>query len=167
MSSESEHPIQTAGFWIFGLISMVLAVLKWTVAPYWSWWRVMLPLLAYLGHNALYILTALICFRWLKHEEEDSTTADEHARDGYNIAGLLFFFLFLDNLFRHIEGQGWGGFWPCSRRVEVVVLYAVLSLLAQLAYWSRIAVLIKSIHRCCQRGLTHPAIWHDFFDHTG
>ena len=31
MSSESEHPIQTAGFWIFGLISMALAVLKWTV----------------------------------------------------------------------------------------------------------------------------------------
>ena len=121
MSSESDHPIQTAGFWIFGLISMVL---KWTVAPYWSWWRVMLPLLAYLGHNALYILTALICFQWLKHEEEESTTADKHARDGYNIAGLLFFFLFLDNLFRHIEGQGWGGFWPCSGRVEVVVLYA-------------------------------------------
>ena len=146
MSSESEHPIQTAGFWIFGLISMVLAVLKWTVAPYWSWWRVMLPLLAYLGHNALYILTALICFRWLKHEEEESTTADEHARDGYNIAGLLFFFLFLDNLFRHIEGQGWDGFWPCSGRVEVVVLYAVLSLLAQLAYWSRIVSRLNQEH---------------------
>ena len=114
VSSESEHPIQTAGFWIFGLISMMLAVLKWTVAPYWSWWRVMLPLLAYLGHNALYILTALICFRWLKHEEEGSTAADEHARDGYNIAGLLFFFMFLDNLFRHVEGQGWGGFWPAQ-----------------------------------------------------
>src|SRR5215472_13586534 len=159
MSRESERPIQTAGFWIFGLISMVLAVLKWTVAPYWSWSRVMLPLLAYLGHNALYILMALICFRWLKHQEEESTTADEHARDGYNIA-VLFFFLFLDNLFRHIDGQAWGGLWPCSGRVEVVVLYAVLSLLAQLAYWSRIlAVLIKSIHECCQRGLTHPAIW--------
>jgi hypothetical protein len=118
MSSESEHPIQTAGFWIFGLISMVLAVLKWAVAPYWSWCRAMLPLLAYLGHNALYILTALICFRWLKHEEEESTAADEHARDGYNVAELLFFFLFFDNLFRHIEGQGWGGFRPCSGRVR-------------------------------------------------
>ena len=85
---------------------------------------------SYLGHNALYILTALICFRWLKHEEEESTPADEHARDGYNIAGLLFFFLFLDNLLRHIEGQGWGDFWPWSGKVEVVVLYAVLSLLA-------------------------------------
>ena len=70
MTSESEHPIQTVGFWIFGLISMVLAVLKLTVAPHWSWWRVILPLLAFLGYNALYILTALICFRWLKHEAE-------------------------------------------------------------------------------------------------
>ena len=146
MSSESEQPIQTAGFWIFGLISMALAVLKWTVAPYWSWWRVMLPLLAYLGYNALYILTALICVRWLKHEEEESTTADEHARNSYNIAGLLFFFLFLDNLFRHIEGQGWGGFWPCSGRVEVLVLWAVLSLLAQLAYWSRIVSRLNQEH---------------------
>src|SRR5262249_24530981 len=24
------------------------------------------------GHNALYILTALICFQWLQHEEEES-----------------------------------------------------------------------------------------------
>jgi hypothetical protein len=147
MSSESEHPIKTAGLWIFGLISVVLVVLKWTVTPYWSWWRVMLPLLAYLGHNALYILTALICFRWLKHEEEESTTADEYPRDGYNIAGLLFFFLFLDNLFRHIEGQGWSGFWPCSGTVEVVVLYAVLSLLAELAYWSRIVSRLNQEHR--------------------
>ena len=73
-------------------------------------------------------------------------TADEHARDAYNIAGLLFFFLFLDNLFRHIEGQGWGDFWPCSGRVEVAVLYAVLSLLAQLAYWSRIVSRINQEH---------------------
>ena len=61
----------------------------------------MLPLLAILGHNALYILTALISFRWLKDDEEESTTADEHSRISYNIAALLFFFLFLDNLLRH------------------------------------------------------------------
>jgi hypothetical protein len=36
----------------------------------------------------------------------------------YYVAWLLFFFLFLDNLFRHIEGQG-SGFWPCSGRVEL------------------------------------------------
>src|SRR5262249_11178131 len=138
MSSQSEHSVQTAGFWIFGSLSVVLGVLKLTVAAYWSWWRVMLPLLAFLGHNALYILVGLLCFRWLKHETEESTTADQHAQDGYNIAALLFFFLFLDNLLRRSEGQGWQNFWPCSGRLEVVVLYVVLSLLAQFAYWTRI-----------------------------
>jgi hypothetical protein len=36
----------------------VLAVLKLTVAGHWSWWRVMLPFLAFLGHNAVYVLVA-------------------------------------------------------------------------------------------------------------
>ena len=138
MSREPEHSVQTAGFWIFGFLSMVLAVLKLTLTAYWSWWRVTLPLLAFLGHNALYILTALISFRWLKDDEEELTTADKYFLDGYNIAALLFFFLFLDNLLRHVEGQGWGGFWPCSGRLEVLVLYVVLSLLAHFAFWSRI-----------------------------
>jgi hypothetical protein len=74
-SDEPEHSVQTAGFWIFGFLSVMLAVLKLTVAAYCSWWRVMLPLLAFLGHNLLYVLVGLLCFRWLKHnEEEDSTT---------------------------------------------------------------------------------------------
>jgi hypothetical protein len=138
MSGEPENAVDIRGLWIFGFLSVVLAVLKLTVAAYWSWWRVVLPLLAFLGHNALYILTALISFHWLKDDEEESTTADRYSRDGYNITALLFFFLFLDNLLRHVEGQGWDGFWPCSGRLDVVVLYFVLSLLAHFAFWSRI-----------------------------
>ena len=138
MNREPEHSVETAGFRIFGFLSAVLAALKLTVAAYWSWWRVMLPLLAFLGHNALYILTALICFRWLKDDEQESTSEDEHSRYGYNMAALFFFFLFLDNLLRREEGQGWGGFWLCSGRLNVVVLYFVLSLLAHFAFWSRI-----------------------------
>src|SRR5207302_6885144 len=49
MSRKQEHPIQAMGFWLFGFLSVVLAVLKLTVAGYWSWWRVMLPFLAFLG----------------------------------------------------------------------------------------------------------------------
>jgi hypothetical protein len=138
MSRQAEHSVQTAGFLMFGLLSMVLAVLKLTVAAYWSWWRVMLPLLAFLGHNALYILVGFLSFRWLTHEEEESNTVEEYSRNGYNIAALLLFFLFLDNLLRRLEGQGWEGFWPCSGRLEVVVLSILLSLSAQFAYWSRI-----------------------------
>jgi hypothetical protein len=39
---------------------------------------------------------------------------------------------------RHVEGQGWDRFWPCSGRLELVVVYVVLSLLADFAFWSRI-----------------------------
>ena len=59
MSRRSEHPVQATGFWMCGFLSAVLAVLKLTVAGYWSWWRVMLPLLAFLGHNALYVLAGV------------------------------------------------------------------------------------------------------------
>src|SRR5213080_3832799 len=110
MSSKQEHPIQAMGFWVFGFLSVVLAVLKLTVAGYWSWWRVMLPFLAFLGHNAVY-LAGFLCFCWLKQEEDEGepTTVQKHSRAGYNIAALLFFFLFLDNLLRRAEGQAWKG----------------------------------------------------------
>ena len=119
---------------------MVLAVLKLTVAGYWSWWRVMLPFLAFLGHNAVFLLAGFLCFCWLKHEEgeEEPSTVQKHSREWYNLAALLFFFLFLDNLLRSVEGQGWKGFWPCSERFKVVVLFGMLSLVAQFVYWSRI-----------------------------
>ena len=70
----------------------------------------------------------------------------KHSRAGYNIAALLFFFLFLDNLLRRDEGQGWKGFWLCSRRLEVVVLFGMLSLVAQFVYWSRIVSGLNQEH---------------------
>jgi hypothetical protein len=147
MSRRSERPVQATGFWMCGFLSAVLAVLKLTVAGYWSWWRVMLPLLAFLGHNALYVLAGFLCFCWLTHEEEEeSTTVAKHSREGYTFAALLFFFLFADNLLRHIEGQGWKEFWPCSGGFEVIVLYGMLSLLAHFAYWSRIVSGLNQEH---------------------
>ncbi len=144
----NDGQIQAMGFWMFGVLSVVLAVLKLTVAGYWSWWRVMLPFLAFLGHNAVYLLAGFLCFCWLKHEEdeEEPSTVQKHSREGYNIAALLFFFLFLDNLLRRVEGQGWKGFWPCSGRFEVVVLFGMLSLVAQLVYWSRIVSGLNQEH---------------------
>src|SRR5664280_2730884 len=98
MSSKPEYPIQTMGFWMFGFLSVVPAVLKLTVAGYWSWWRVMLPLLAFLGHNAAHLLTGFLCFCWLKHEEEEeeeeASTVQKHSREKYNLAALYFSFCF-------------------------------------------------------------------------
>ena len=125
---------------MFGVLSVVLAVLKLTVAGHWSWWRVMLPALAFLGNNALYMLVGFVCLFWLKHAEEENESAmvQEHSQERYNLAALLFFFLFLDNLLRRIEGGRWAGFWPCSGRMDALVLFGILSLVAQILFWSRI-----------------------------
>jgi len=127
---------------------VVLAVLKLAVAGCWSWCKEMLPSPVFLGHNAVYLLVGFLCFCWLKHEEneEEPTTVQNHSRAGYNIAALLFFFLFSDNLLRRVEGQGWKGFWPCSGRFEVVVLFGMLSLVAQSVYWSRIVSGLNQEH---------------------
>ena len=44
----------------------------------------MLPFLAFLGHNAVYLLAGFLCFCWLKHEEdaEEPTTVQKHSRAG-------------------------------------------------------------------------------------
>jgi len=93
-------------------------------------------------------LAGFLCFCWLKQEEdeEELTTVQKHSRAGYNIAALLFFFLFLDNLLRRAEGQAWKGFWLCSGRLEVVVLFGMLSLVAQFVYWSRIVSGLNQEH---------------------
>ena len=38
----------------------------------------MLPFLAFLGHNAAYLLAGLLCFCWLKHEEDEEEPATVH-----------------------------------------------------------------------------------------
>ena len=108
----------------------------------------MLPFLAFLGHNAVYLLAGFLCFCWLKHEEDEQepTAVQKHSRAGYNIAALLFFFLFLDNVLRRAEGQGGKRFWPRSGRFEVVILFGMLSLVAQLVYWSRIVSGLNQEH---------------------
>jgi hypothetical protein len=88
-----------------------------------------------------------LCFCWLKHEEdEEEPSMQKHSREGYNLAVLLFFFLSLDNLLRRVEGQGWKRFWPCSGRFEVVMLFGMLSLVAQFVYWSRIVSGLNQEH---------------------
>jgi hypothetical protein len=52
----------------------------------------------------------------------------------------------LDNLLRRVEGQGCKEFWSCSGRFEVLVLFGILSLVAQFLSWSRIVSGLNQEH---------------------
>src|SRR2546426_4976316 len=67
-------------------------------------------------------------------------------------------------------------FWPCSGRFEVVVLCGMLSLVAQLVYWSRIVSGLNQEHAQILKHLRPETMTvsfeefsptNDFFDYTG
>jgi len=56
---------------------------------------------------------------------------------GYQLAAMLCFLIFADNLLRRIEGPGdsvW--FWLSSSRWELIFVSGVLSVVCQLLFWS-------------------------------
>jgi hypothetical protein len=148
MSSRAGKQIQTTGFYLSGFLSLALAALKRMAIVDWSWWRVLLPLWVFLGHNAAYLLVGFVCLffaRYGEEQEEEEQSIDEtNLLQSYNLASMLFVLIFVDNLLRWIEGRGdsnW--FWLCSGKLEILVLFGVLSLAAQLLYWGGIVAIVN------------------------
>jgi hypothetical protein len=119
----------------------VLTVLKLTIEGQWSWWRVFLPLWVVLGHNALYITVGFV---WLFFADdgaagEEVTIRQDDGPFGYQLAALLCFLIFADDLLRRIEGhEEMVRFWVSAGRWELILGSGVLSLVCQLLFWSRI-----------------------------
>ena len=118
----------------------------------WSWWRVSLPIWAVLGHNILYITIGLV---WLYFAddaaaEEATTIRKGQGGHGYQIAALVCFVVFADNVLRRIEGQEESMFlWVSSGRWELIVVSGMLSVLLQLLFWSEV---VDSGNRRTHRG---------------
>ena len=123
LSVRRDPQIQPEGFYVFGFLCLVFAVLKLTIEGHWSWWRVLLPLWVFLGHNGLYALAGFICLFFVEHgeegEEEESTIVETNLLTGYKLGGMLCFLIFMDNLLRWMERGGnpaW--FWLCSGKSD-------------------------------------------------
>jgi hypothetical protein len=101
-----QQPIQLQGFCLAGLLCVGLAVLKLTTEGHWSWWRVLIPLWAILGHNALYILVGFIWLFFVDHgDAEESLTIRRNPPQSYQYAGMLCFLLFADTCSDEWRGQ--------------------------------------------------------------
>ena len=137
----AQQPIQMAGFYVAGLLCLAAAILKLTIAEHWSWWRVLLPLWAVLGHNLLYIVVG---FGWLffvspNPPGDEDITLREDPPQRYEFSALLFFLLFAHNLLARIEGAGqqmWG--WLGTGQWQLLLLFGLVSVMCQLLFWSEV-----------------------------
>jgi hypothetical protein len=151
--SIGQQPIQLLGFSVAGLLCVGMAVLKLTVEGHWSWWRVLLPLWAVLGHNILYIV---IGFIWLSFVSpgpsggEEDITIREDAPQRYEFAAMASFLLFAHNLLERLEGAGGQGIWVWlgTGQWQLLLVLGLLSLMFQLFFWSEV---VQVNHRSTRR----------------
>ena len=54
-SPRSEKPIKTTGIWLFGGLTVLLALGKVLGLWPWSWWHVVLPIMILLGFIGVYV----------------------------------------------------------------------------------------------------------------
>ena len=131
--------VQPAGFYWSGLLCLALAALKLMGKAQWSWWRVMLPFWAVLGHNILYIILGFV---WLSFADDSAsgqgvTIREGHGAYSYQIGALACFAVLTDSVLRRIEGQEETIFlWVRSGGWEVIFVFGVLSVVLQLLFWS-------------------------------
>jgi hypothetical protein len=94
-----------------------------------------------LGHNILYVA---IGFVWLSFTdgaaaEEAVTIHEGHGGYVYQVAALVCFAVFADNVLRRLEGQQESMFlWVSWGRWETIVVFGMLSVIMQLLFWSTI-----------------------------
>ena len=130
---------EPAGFCWAGLLCPVLAVLKLTGEAQWSWWRVLLPFWIVLGHNILYVAIGLVWLSFTDDGEEEVTIRQGDGGYGYQVAALVCFVVFADNVLRRMEGQQEQLFlWVSSGRWETIVVFGMLTVIMQLLFWSKI-----------------------------
>ena len=132
---------QMLGFYWAGFLCLLLAGLKLTIEGHWSWWRVLLPFWVVLGHNALYIAVGFVWLFFADHGAagEEATIRQDDRPYGYQLAAMLCFLIFADNLLGRIEGREETVlFWVSSGRWELMFLSGVLSVVCHLVFWSGI-----------------------------
>ena len=130
---------EPVGFYWAGFLCLVLAVLKLSGEAYWSWWRVLLPLWVVLGHNILYVAIGFVWLSFTDDGEEEVTIRQGDGGYGYQVAALMCFVVFADNVLRRMEGQQEQLFlWVSSGEWETIVVFGMLTVIMQLLFWSKI-----------------------------
>ena len=146
-SPRSEKPIKTTGMWLFGGLTVLLALGKVMGLWPWSWWHVVLPSMIFLGFNGLYIAVGLLYLSVVslpeRPEAEETALVRGHTDLAHYWAGLVFVAGFGLNIVRRLEpAEESTGWWLFSGQVEVLLAFGAFALVSLWLYWSRIGSLL-------------------------
>ncbi len=142
--------IQSQGFYVFGGLTAVLIVLKFAAVVDWSWWRVCLALIIFLGFKLSYIIVGFIYLTVASVEEqspdEDSRRLENDATISYYWIALGFFVIFAENGIRWLENTEvtyWFGLF--SGEPIILGLFGGLSAVNLFLYWLSIGKRLKEL----------------------
>ena len=147
-SQRTDKPIETQGFWLFGGLSILLALGKVTGLWDGSWWRVALPFLIFLLFNVLYITMGFLYLSVVsvrqRPQEEESYLLRTQTDTVHYWAGFLFVSGLALNVVSRLEpGKASTGWWLFSGRLEVLAAFAAFSVVSLWLYWSQIGHLLN------------------------
>ena len=96
--------VNLTGFYIFGILTLIVTVLKVTAFDHWSWWRVLLPLVIFVGFNMAYICVGFIYLTLAglpeRSGDKDTGLDATHYLIPHYWISMLFFAVFADNAVR-------------------------------------------------------------------
>ena len=109
----------------------------------------MLPLGLIVGFNVTNIIVAFIYLSFAQIPErpdgDEAEVLEPHTINAHNIASMLFFVIYGDNVVRWIEdSEASQWFWLFSGKSEVLVVFGSLSVLTLFSYWSRLGRALKT-----------------------
>ena len=131
--------IQWAGFWLAGLLCLLLAVVKLALALPWSWWRVLLPIWVVSVHTALYIAVGFIWLTWMECGGHRATVRESQQRYRYQFGSMVCSLIFMDNVMRKMGDSGESSwFWLASGQTNVIFLSGILIVVCQFQFWSTV-----------------------------
>jgi len=146
-SHQGQKTIETTGLWLFGGLTMLLALGKVIGLWGWSWGRVALPMLIFLVFNALYIATGLlylaVCPVPVRPEAEETARLRTHTDTAHYWAGFVLCAGFVLNVVSRLEqAEASTGWWLFSGQMEVLMAFGTFSGISLWLYWARIGSLL-------------------------
>ena len=129
---------ELAGLYLCGSASVLFALCKITEVIDWSWWRVCLPIGAYVGFNLLFITTGFGYLSWIEFVgaiETASIAVDE--KRGYLNLGAIQFALFALGVTEWASpSEALNGFWRPFGSAGVMIAFGSLVIVNLVLYWS-------------------------------